>query len=80
MTDVLTGFVLSEILRELVAASLPSASVRELCMLGDRRLTEETGKAFKKDKKMTKGDEYEHVGGENNLFTMQELRSPPVSQ
>ena len=57
MTDVLTGFVLSEILRELVAAVQPSASVRELCMLGDRRLTEETGKAFKKDKKMTKGED-----------------------
>jgi len=26
-----------------------------LCMLGDRRLTEETSKAFKKDKKITKG-------------------------
>merc|ERR1712061_655460 len=47
--------ITNKILRELVAASLPSASVRELCMLGDRRLTEETGKAFKKDKKMTKG-------------------------
>ena len=31
------------------------ASVRDLCMLGDQRLQEETGKAFKKDKKMTKG-------------------------
>ena len=51
--------MLSEVLRELVAASLASASVRELCMLGDRRLTEETGKAFKKDKKMTKGADYE---------------------
>ena len=48
--------VLSEVLKELVAASLVGASARELCMLGDRRLTEETGKAFKKDKKMTKGD------------------------
>jgi len=47
--------ITNKILKELVAASLPSASVRELCMLGDRRLTEETGKAFKKDKKMTKG-------------------------
>ena len=49
--------MLSEVLRELVAASLAGASVRELCMLGDRRLTEETGKAFKKDKKMTKGED-----------------------
>jgi len=47
--------ITNKILKELVAAVQPSASVRELCMLGDRRLTEETGKAFKKDKKMTKG-------------------------
>ena len=79
---VLTRFVLSEVLRELVAASLACASVRELCMLGDRRLTEETGKAFKKDKKMTKGG---HSGvmdwaGESNLINMQESPSLPVSQ
>ena len=35
-------------------ACLASASVRDLCMLGDTRLTEETSKAFKKDKKITK--------------------------
>ena len=37
-----------------MTACVATASVRELCMLGDRRLTEETGKAFKKDKKLTK--------------------------
>ena len=37
-----------------MTACLASASVRDLCMLGDRRLTEETSKAFKKDKKITK--------------------------
>jgi len=47
--------ITNKVLKELVAASLVGASARELCMLGDRRLTEETGKAFKKDKKMTKG-------------------------
>ena len=39
----------------MVDACKTDASVRELCMLGDKRLTEETGKAFKKDKKLTKG-------------------------
>ena len=39
-----------------MTACLASASVRDLCMLGDRRLTEETSKAFKKDKKITKVD------------------------
>ena len=37
-----------------MTACLASASVRDLCMLGDTRLTEETSKAFKKDKKITK--------------------------
>ena len=47
---------LAEVLKEVVTACLASASVRDLCMLGDRRLTEETSKAFKKDKKITKVD------------------------
>merc|ERR1711936_836080 len=47
--------ITNKVLKEVVTACVASASVRELCMLGDRRLTEETGKAFKKDKKLTKG-------------------------
>ena len=47
--------ITNKVLKELVSACTASASVREVCMLGDRRLTEETGKAFKKDKKITKG-------------------------
>ena len=47
---------LAEVLKEVVTACLASASVRDLCRLGDRRLTEETSKAFKKDKKITKVD------------------------
>ena len=46
---------IAEVLKEVVDACKTDASVRELCMLGDKRLTEETGKAFKKDKKLTKG-------------------------
>ena len=30
-------------------------SIRDLCILGDKKLTEETGKAYKKDKKIVKG-------------------------
>ena len=44
-------------LRELLADCTPGSSVRDLCSLGDKKLLEETGKAYKKDKKMTKGDE-----------------------
>ena len=39
----------------MVDACKTGASVRDLCILGDQRLMEETGKAFKKDKKITKG-------------------------
>merc|ERR1712044_73138 len=47
--------IVNKVLKELVDGCKPSASVRDLCILGDKRLVEETGKAFKKDKKLTKG-------------------------
>ena len=45
----------NKVLKDLVAASIPGASVRDLCRLGDSKIVEETGKAYKKDKKMSKG-------------------------
>ena len=45
----------NKVLKDLVAASTPGASVRDLCRLGDSKIVEETGKAYKKDKKMSKG-------------------------
>ena len=53
-TQYTTRQIIAEVLKEVVTACLASASVRDLCMLGDTRLTEETSKAFKKDKKITK--------------------------
>eukprot|EP00092_Neocalanus_flemingeri_P015464 GFUD01016741.1.p1 GENE.GFUD01016741.1~~GFUD01016741.1.p1 ORF type:complete len:389 (-),score=131.53 GFUD01016741.1:318-1484(-) len=47
--------IVNKVLKELVEACKLSASVRDLCILGDKRLAEETSKAFKKDKKLTKG-------------------------
>jgi len=47
--------IVNKVLKELVDACKVSGSVRDLCILGDNRLTEETSKAFKKDKKLTKG-------------------------
>ena len=38
-----------------MAKCVVGASVRELCVATDKRLEEETGKAFKKDKKVGKG-------------------------
>merc|ERR1712055_144108 len=47
--------IVNKVLKELVESCKATASVRELCILGDKRLAEETSKAFKKDKKLTKG-------------------------
>jgi len=44
--------IFNKVLKELVDACKASGSVRDLCILGDNRLTEETSKAFKKDKKL----------------------------
>ena len=44
-----------EVLKELVDLCKVGSSVRELCILSDQKLAEETGKAFKKDKKLTNG-------------------------
>ena len=46
------------ILKELISKCVPGTSVLELCEYGDRRLMEETGKVFKKDKEMKKGETY----------------------
>ena len=47
--------IVNKVLKEMVEACTPGSSVRDLCILGDKKLVEETGKAFKKDKKLTKG-------------------------
>ena len=48
-------FCVAGVLKEAVEACKVGASVRELCVKADQRLEEETGKAFKKDKKLQKG-------------------------
>ena len=47
--------IANKVVRELVAECTPGSSVRDLCCLGDKKLVEETSKAYKKDKKMSKG-------------------------
>ena len=49
--------IANKVLRELLAECTPGSSVRDLCSLGDKKLLEETSKAYKKDKKMSKGDD-----------------------
>merc|ERR1712121_450719 len=60
--------IVNKVLKELVDGCKPSASVRDLCILGDKRLVEETGKAFKKDKKLTKGIAFPTCISVNNCF------------
>jgi len=47
--------IVNKVLKEMVEACKAGLSVRDLCIMGDKKLNEETSKAFKKDKKITKG-------------------------
>merc|ERR1712112_456434 len=47
--------IVNKVLKEFSEKCVPEASVRDLCIMGDTRLAEETGKASKKDKKLQKG-------------------------
>jgi len=47
--------IVNRVLKETVENCKVGASVRDLCIKADQRLEEETGKAFKKDKKLLKG-------------------------
>jgi len=60
--------IVNKVLKELVDACKATGSVRDLCILGDKRLAEETGKAFKKDKKLTKGIAFPTCVSVNNCI------------
>lgn len=47
--------IVNRVLKETVDKCKEGQSVRELCIWADQRLEEETGKAYKKDKKILKG-------------------------
>lgn len=47
--------IVNDTLKKVIAKCLPGAKVQELCEFGDKHLTEETGKVFKKEKDMKKG-------------------------
>ncbi|CAG5129888.1 unnamed protein product [Candidula unifasciata] len=51
----MAGYMVNTILKELIAKVKDGVTVLELCEFGDRRLSEETSKVFKKDKEMKKG-------------------------
>jgi len=60
--------IVNKVLKEMVAESKPGCSIRDLCVLGDKKLTEETGKAYKKDKKITKGVAFPTCISVNNVI------------
>jgi len=47
--------IVNRVLKETVSLCKAGASVREICIAADKRIEEETGKAFKKDKNIQKG-------------------------
>lgn len=47
--------VFTVILKDVVSKCVEGASVSSICEFGDTRLTEETGKVFRKDKEKKKG-------------------------
>jgi len=60
--------IVNKVLKEMVAECKPGCSIRDLCVLGDKKLTEETGKAYKKDKKITKGVAFPTCISVNNVI------------
>lgn len=56
------------VIKEVVDKCAVGASVRELCMLGDKLLLEETGKVFKKEKELKKGISFPTCVSVNNCI------------
>ncbi|XP_014292544.1 proliferation-associated protein 2G4 [Halyomorpha halys] len=51
----MAGDIVNRVLKQVIKACVPGASVRTVCELGDNLLIEETSKVFKKEKEMRKG-------------------------
>jgi len=64
----MTFFSFLGVLKEAIELCLTGASVREICTKADARLEEETGKAFKKDKKVGKGVAFPTCVSVNNCI------------
>jgi len=60
--------IVNKVLKELMAECKPGGSVRDLCVLGDKKLMEETSKSYKKDKKITKGIAFPTCISVNNVI------------
>merc|ERR1712126_397210 len=60
--------IVNKVLKGLVTKCTAEASVRDLCILSDKQLAEETAKAFKKDKKVQKGIAFPTCISVNNVI------------
>jgi len=60
--------IVNKVLKELVSLCKVGSSVRDLCIASDKQLTDETSKAFKKDKKILKGIAFPTCISVNNVI------------
>lgn len=56
------------VLKQVLDKCVVGTSVREICELGDKLLTEETGKVFKKEKELKKGIAFPTCVSVNNCI------------
>ncbi|CAG2199946.1 proliferation-associated protein 2G4-like [Mytilus galloprovincialis] len=64
----MTGDMVNVILKDVVSKCVEGASVSSICEFGDTRLTEETGKVFRKDKEKKKGIAFPTCVSVNNCI------------
>ncbi|XP_060564713.1 proliferation-associated protein 2G4-like, partial [Ruditapes philippinarum] len=74
----MAGDMVNGILKEVIGKCVDGASVLSICVFGDTRLNEETGKVFKKDKEMKKGIAFPTCVSVNNCIChFSPLKSDP---
>jgi len=64
----MAGDMANQVLKELVTNCKSGASVRELCILGDKLITDKTNNVFKKEKELTKGIGFPTCISVNNII------------
>jgi len=64
----MAGEIVNRVLKQIVEKCIVDASVREICEFGDKLLTEETSKVFKKEKELKKGIAFPTCVSVNNCI------------
>jgi len=64
----MAGDMANAILKKIILECKVDASVRAICELGDKMITEETGKVYKKEKELTKGIGFPTCISVNNII------------